>query len=262
MDNSITGFLLINKPKDITSFTVVATIKKLVGKKVRVGHAGTLDPFATGLLIIAIDHRATKHIDKIQELDKAYTALGKLGELTDSLDLTGTILKTESTPTLTHKDLEKALASFGSSYLQTAPLYSALKHQGTPLYKLARNKNIPQKELDAIIKTKQRMVDLYQLELLDYSPPSFTIKARVSRGTYVRTLINDIAKRAGTVATTYELERIKIGPFSLDKAIALEELKSLDAIKNHLIERDTMLKKLEEVSTHSKLYIKKYLCTS
>lgn len=253
MENSIAGFLLINKPKNISSFLVVLKIKNLVGKNVRVGHAGTLDPFATGLLIIAIDRTATKHIDKLHEFDKTYVATGKLGELTDTLDFTGKILSSEPHPNISEEILTKALSSLGSSYLQTAPLYSALKHKGTPLYKLARNKNIPQQELDAIIKTKQRMVELYKLELLDYSPPLFTIKAKVSRGTYIRTLMNDIAKQANSVATTYELERSQIGPFSLDKAISLEQLNDRDALIKQIIPINHMLK---EIPPPTRIFLK------
>lgn len=236
----IAGFLLISKPKDRTSFSVVKQIRRLVGKKVRVGHTGTLDPFATGLLIIAIDRTATKHCDAFLTLDKVYRATGKLGELTDTLDLTGDIIKTAPSD-IPKNQLSKALEMLGSSYLQTAPIYAALKYKGVPLYTLARKKKLSPEELDAIVKTKQRMVSLYSLKLLDISPPFFTIEAHVSHGTYIRSLINDIAKKADTIATTYELERTHIGPFSLEQAHTLEELETKEAILDKLIPVHKML---------------------
>ena len=231
----IAGFLLINKPKGISSFAVVRHVKKLLGRRIRVGHTGTLDPFATGLLIIAIDRSATRQSERFITLDKTYIAKAKLGELTDTLDLVGTVLQKEKVESLTQEKLEAALASLGSSYLQIPPIYSALKHEGVPLYILARQKKLSDEELQAITKHKEKEVQLHKLTLLDFSPPFFTLKAQVSHGTYIRVLVNDIAKRAGTVATTYDLERTNIGPFSLDRAIYLQQLNSREDVEKFLI---------------------------
>ncbi len=236
------GFLLINKPQHITSFAVVKHIRNLIGTDTRVGHAGTLDPFATGLLIIAIDRKATKHLERLLSLSKTYIAKGKLGELTDTLDYTGEILQTDQ-HSISKQELEKALSSFGTSYIQTAPIYSALRHKGMRLCDLTRQKQLSIERLEAIATLKKRAVHLYHLELIDFSLPHYTIKAQVSSGTYIRSLVNDIAKRAGSIATTYELERTAIGPFSKEKALSLEELSSSADIEKNLIPVDSMLAK-------------------
>jgi len=202
----------------------------------KIGHAGTLDPFASGLLIIALGREATRLISRVMVMEKTYVATGKCGELTDTLDLTGTVVAT-SDKIPTKQELQQALDSFGSSYEQIPPLYSALKYQGKPLYLLARKKMIEQEQLQEIADNKRRIVQLYDKRLLSYEPPFFTIQARVSCGTYIRTLINDIAVRAGSCATTYELARTSIGPFGLDQAIDISLL-TIDTINDNIIHHD------------------------
>lgn len=238
----LAGFLLINKLKNITSFECIRKLQKIVGYKKGIGHTGTLDPFATGLLIIAFDRSATKHIDKFLKLDKTYIAKGKLGELTDTLDYTGTLITGCDAHSITQHDILAAIAELGAEYTQTPPMYAALKHQGTPLYQLARNQELSVEKLAAITQQKQRTVTLHELELLAWEPLFFTIKAHVSHGTYIRSLVNDIAKLASSCATTYELERTEIGPFSLENAVDLSDLKTIEDIEKHLISIDDMLK--------------------
>ncbi len=240
----LVGFLLINKPKDITSFEVIRKLQKLVGYKKGIGHTGTLDPFATGLLIIAFDRSATKHIDKFLKLDKTYIAKGKLGELTDTLDYTGTVIAETDASAITQNDIIAAIKKLSNEYTQIPPMYAALKHQGTPLYRLARNQEIPVEELTAITEQKQRTVTLHELELVDWQSPFFTIKAHVSHGTYIRSLVNDIAKLYGSCATTYELERTVIGPFKVEEALELNALVTLEDVERYIISIDTMLKAL------------------
>ncbi len=228
---------------------MVKHIRQLMGKRIRVGHTGTLDPFATGLLIIAIDRTATKHIKHLLSLDKTYRASGKLGELTDSFDTEGTVLSRQEIDHLSHKDLQNAITSLGSSYNQKAPIYSALKYNGNRLCDLARSKQLTSEQLEAIAELKQREVILYNLELLELSLPFFTVKAHVSSGTYLRSLVNDIAKKAGTVATTYELERTAIGPFTLEHAYKLEQITSVDDIAQHCI---PIIKVLEQLERYKK----------
>jgi tRNA pseudouridine55 synthase len=231
-----TGFLLINKPAGITSYGCIGYLKRIIRqKKVKIGHAGTLDPFATGLLIVAIGREATKLMSRIMTLEKTYVAKAKLGELTDTLDYTGTVIKTVEAPPISAEMLCNALLSFGSSYEQTPPLYSALKYQGDALYKLVRQKRLSEQELEEIAEQKKKIVQLYQLELLSYEFPFFTIKARVSHGTYIRSLVNDIAERVGSCATTYELERSAIGKFMLDASVDLYTLNTVEDINQHLI---------------------------
>lgn len=240
-ENSIEGFILLNKPHGVTSFYCVNKIKRILGRGCKVGHAGTLDSFATGLLIIGINRTATRHIKKIMELDKQYTAKGKLGQLTDTLDFTGERLQEEDVSHITFDMVNTAVKSFGKQYKQIPPIYSALKYQGWSLSELARKEKLSSEKLKEIVMKKARVVTLYSLELLDVAIPYFTIKTHVSHGTYIRVLINDIAHKVGTYATTYELERTAIGPFLLQKAVSFKQLKTIEDIQQHSIAIDTML---------------------
>ncbi|MBU1007502.1 tRNA pseudouridine(55) synthase TruB [Candidatus Dependentiae bacterium] len=234
-----TGYLLINKPKDITSFDCIRHIKKILnaGRKVKIGHAGTLDPFATGLLIVCIGRDATKTISHLLNLDKTYVVKAKLGERTDTLDCTGRMVETSNVQ-IQKQEIELAIKNLGSSYMQTPPIYSALKHQGQPLYKLVREKKLTEKQLAEIIKAKSRTVTIHNIKLLNYASPYFSFKAQVSKGTYIRSLSNDIAQKAGSIATTYELERTKIGSISLTKATRLDMLKSVDDIQKNMLSQE------------------------
>ena len=240
MDNDLkSGFLLINKPIGMSSFGCISRIKRIVRQKIRIGHAGTLDPFASGLLIIAIGREATKLLSRCMVMKKTYKATGKCGELTDTLDCTGTIIATmETIPT--QAELQKAFDELGSSYEQIPPIYSALKHQGDSLYTLARKKIVSEQELYAIAESKKRTIQLYDKQFLSYDLPFFTIQVRVSHGTYIRTLINDIATRAGSCATTYELIRSAIGPFSLDNACDLSSIQTIDELNRYIIPSDQL----------------------
>lgn len=234
------GYLLINKPKDITSFDCIRHIKRIVRQKIKIGHAGTLDPFATGLVIICLGRDATKSITELMNLDKTYIVKAKLGELTDTLDLTGEVLEAQaaSLKLPAQEEIEQAIKKLGTNYTQTPPIYSALKHQGTPLYKLAREKQLTTEELEKIIKKKTREITIYSLKLENFDPPFFSFRTRVSKGTYIRSLANDIAKKAGSYATTYELQRVNVGKISLEKSIALDRLKTIDDIYDHLLTKE------------------------
>lgn len=229
------GFLLINKPAGITSFACIKHIKRIIRKKIKIGHTGTLDDFASGLLIICIGRSATRYVPDFMGLPKEYVVKAKLGELTDSLDVTGSVIETRPIGNISHADLEKAMCSLMPSYEQIPPIYSALKHEGKPLYELARRQHISAVELEAIVKKKTRRVTLHEMELLSFEPPFFTVRAVVSKGTYVRSLANDIAQKCFLPATTYELERTKIGKASLGQAVHLSSLKTRDDIQNYLI---------------------------
>lgn len=229
------GFLLINKPCGITSYGCIGYLKRIIRQKIKIGHAGTLDPFASGLLIVAIGREATRLMSQIMTLEKTYTATAKLGELTDTLDYTGAIVETMDYSAITKEEMSEVLVSFGSSYEQTPPFYSALKHEGDPLYKLARQGSMSTQELEIITQSKRKIVQLYDLRLLSFDSPFFTIKARVSQGTYIRSLVNDIAVRLGSCATTYTLERSAIGQFSLEKASLLTEINTIGDINSRLI---------------------------
>jgi len=231
------GFLLVNKPKNVSSFSCVAHIKRLLPKKTKVGHAGTLDPFAQGLLILGVGREATRTMSALMKLDKVYVAIGKLGERTDTLDNTGRIIETADVA-ITRQQLKGAIASLGTGYMQMPPVYSALKYQGMPLYALARKQLITPDELDTIVAQKRRHVTLHAVELLAFEFPYFTIQAHVSHGTYVRSLIDDIAVRAGSCATTHALERIAIGPWDLREAHAVTDLIDNDQLQTLMVRGD------------------------
>ncbi|HSC25101.1 MAG TPA: tRNA pseudouridine(55) synthase TruB [Candidatus Babeliales bacterium] len=234
------GFLLINKPIGISSYGCIGYLKRILRQKIKIGHAGTLDPFASGLLIIALGREATRHLARFMLMEKTYIATGKCGELTDTLDHTGTIVSISDKIPL-QEDLYASLISFGSSYEQVPPLYSALKYHGNPLYALARQKIISVEQLREVAEGKRKEVQLYDMRLLSYNMPYFTIQARVSRGTYIRTLINDIAINVGSCATTYQLARTAIGPFVISQAIDLKAIISIEDINRFIISVDTML---------------------
>ena len=244
------GFLLINKPVGMSSYGCIGHIKRIlfhsggsqeqVRQKIKIGHAGTLDPFACGLLIVAIGREATRHLSRCMVMEKTYSAQGKCGELTDTLDCTGAIVATSRTIP-SEQELRQALHSFGSQYEQIPPLYSALKYQGKPMYVLARKKMMDCEQLQEIADAKRRTIQLYDKQFLSYQSPYFTIQVRVSHGTYIRTLINDIAVRAGSCATTYELTRSAIGPFTLDQAVDILQLNTIDDINNFVIPVENFL---------------------
>jgi tRNA pseudouridine55 synthase len=235
----ISGFLLVDKPTGRTSSDCVQEIRDIVGRKNRVGHAGTLDAFATGLLIIGIGRAATKQLSDIMILDKVYRARAKLGQLTDTLDFTGIVLE-EQTPTITPEQLQQAIDTLGSSYKQTPPVYSALKYQGKALSRLARKETLTQEALQKITEEKSREIHLYSCRLIDLKMPFFSIEAQVSHGTYIRSLMNDIARQCGTYATTHELRRLAIGPFLVEKALPLGALNTLGTIQKNIISLSTM----------------------
>jgi tRNA pseudouridine55 synthase len=229
------GFLLVNKPAGPTSFGTVATVKKLLPRGTKVGHTGTLDDFASGLLIICIGREATRQSSALMSADKEYVVKAKFGELRDSLDWTGKITQTMPHEHISEKELITAMRSLQPSYFQIPPVYSALKHNGSPLYKLARYNHMEVEKLEQIVQNKGREVKIKEIELLELKPPFFTIRAFVSKGTYVRSLANDIAQRLNCVATTYELERTRIHEFLLHKAIQQSEIKNIEDIKKCLL---------------------------
>lgn len=244
------GFILVNKPVGMTSRDCVSQIEKIIRKvtnqKIKVGHTGTLDMRANGLLIIGIGRTATREIKYFLELDKRYTATAQLGYLTDSLDLNGTVLQ-EGLPFdhVTHHDLEHAIKSLGMRYWQIPPLYSALKHNGERLSVLARKQHILQEDLERIARRKQRLIDLHSVTLDAYKKPYMTLSAHVSHGTYIRTLVDDIAQKVGTRATTIELKRTAIGNFLLKDAVDISVIKKAEDIDRVIVPIKEMLIQLD-----------------
>ncbi|NLC54867.1 MAG: tRNA pseudouridine(55) synthase TruB [Erysipelothrix sp.] len=209
------GLLLLNKEVDMTSHDLVNIVRRQLDMK-RVGHTGTLDPNATGLMVMAFG-KATKLVNYLQTDDKEYVLEMKLGVLTDTLDIWGKITKEEDYIKPTKADFKQVLESFKGKQMQRPPMYSAIKIQGKKLYELAR--------ANQVIEIPKREIEIYEIELLDYD---HTIKIRVacSSGTYIRTLCLDIANKLDTVGTMTSLVRTKIGEFTLEEANTISELRN------------------------------------
>lgn len=209
------GIILINKEKNITSRDVVNKISKKLNTK-KVGHAGTLDPLATGLLVIGVGS-GTKILELLTLDTKEYIATVKIGLETDTLDITGNVISSINDYKLTKEELEKTLLSFVGTYNQTVPKYSAVKINGKKLYDYARN-NID-------IELPKRLVTIYNIELLDFKKDEFTFKVLVSKGTYIRSLIKDIGKKLNILMTMKDLIRTKSGKFLLEDSSLIDSLK-------------------------------------
>ncbi len=208
------GLLLVNKTVGISSYAVVSSIKRIYHTK-KVGHCGTLDPFASGLLVIVIN-QATKISSFVENNQKTYQATLLLGQKTNSGDLEGEVIETAPVPTLSETEIQAVLNSFLGESMQIPPMFSALKVQGQPLYKLARK--------GQTVERKSRPITIYCIKLLKYTAPLLVFKVTVSKGTYIRTLGEDIAQKLGTVGHLINLERTQIGNFSLKDAWSIQQI--------------------------------------
>ncbi len=218
----IEGLLLVNKPLDWTSFDVVNRLRGLIAqsinvksRSVKVGHSGTLDPFASGLLIILIGKNYTKKSAELLKYDKTYQVVARLGQKSSTGDTEGKI-EDVSTIKPSLSQIKHTLSLFTGQLQQTPPVYSAIKINGQRAYKLARSGDIPQMP----VKT----VQIYQIELQEYIYPTINFLARVSSGTYVRSLVSDIGDKLNVGAYTQELRRTKIGQYDIKNAIEMENI--------------------------------------
>ena len=215
----INGLLIVDKEKDMTSRDVVNEISRIFQTK-KVGHTGTLDPLATGVLVLAIG-KATKLNEIITATEKEYQVEAILGLKTDTLDITGKVLKEENTH-FSKEEIIDVLNSFLGSYDQEVPIYSAVKINGRKLYEYARN--------NELVDLPKRLVTIKQIHLddLNYDNNQTTIKftCLVSKGTYIRSLVNDIASKLGTVGTMKNLRRTKQGNYSIKNAYRLNDIKN------------------------------------
>ncbi len=203
--------IFVDKPSGMTSFGAVARVRRILsereGHKVKVGHTGTLDPFATGLLIL-LAGKATKRAMSLTKLDKVYEATIRLGETSTTGDPEGEITKTNN-PLPNRADVEQVLRHFIGKIEQTPPSFSAIKINGQRAYKLAR--------AGKAVEMPKRIVEIYSIELLDYDAPELKIRANVSSGTYIRTLAEDIGAALGCGAYCSELRRTQIAEYKLDE---------------------------------------------
>lgn len=211
----MSGLIVINKPSGYTSRATINVVAQVLKTK-KVGHTGTLDPLATGVLVVTIG-KYTKLTEMLTSLEKEYIAEIKLGIETDTLDITGNIIATSDNRT-TKEDVIKVLASFVGEYQMEVPKYSAIKVKGKKLYEYARSGE----EVTLPIKN----VHIYELELLSFTSDTITFRARVEKGTYIRSLIRDITKELNTIGVMSNLVRTKQGNFSLEDAYSLEDIKN------------------------------------
>jgi tRNA pseudouridine55 synthase len=208
------GVLLVDKPAGLTSHDVVDRVRRHFGFK-KVGHCGTLDPAATGLLILVLE-RATKLQDRLMSDDKMYEGTMLLGVSTDSQDADGAVIAEKPVPPLTEEDIDQAFAKFRGDLQQVPPMVSAVKHQGTPLYKLARKGKVVERE--------PRLVHIYDLRVLGLDLPRVRLRVACTKGTYVRTLCSDVGDLLGCGAHLYELRRMRSGNFDVKDAHSLETI--------------------------------------
>lgn len=230
------GFILVDKPESITSFDVVARLRRLTGEK-RIGHAGTLDPFATGLLLVAVSRECTRELQKFVGLDKHYEATFVLGASSSTDDIKGEISEPVSTEHLTKEQIESALKTFTGEIQQIPPTYAAIKVQGKKLYELAR--------AGTPTLVEPRKVTIYSMDL-EVEPDNLSkirVKIHCSSGTYIRSIARDLGNLLGVGGYVSELRRTSIGPFKIEEAFTFDQLDPSN-IENHLIQIESFLSRL------------------
>jgi len=220
-DYLISKTLLINKPEKWTSFDVVKKVRGLIKKKynlkkIKVGHAGTLDPLASGLLVISTG-KNTKTIRLLEVLDKKYTGVIKLGSVTDSFDRETIEKNHQNYTNISTNDVIKVFEQFTGSQKQKPPLFSAVKLNGERLYKKARRG-------DKDIVLKGRSIIIYHLKLLEFNLPFIKFEVQCGKGTYIRSLANDIGQSLGCGAYLYDLQRTEVGNFKLQDALDINNI--------------------------------------
>lgn len=218
------GVIVIRKEKGFTSHDVVAKLRGILHMK-KIGHTGTLDPDAEGVLPVALG-KATRLVDMITDKEKTYEAVMRLGVVTDTQDMSGTVLSQTTELSVTEEELCTVISSFVGDYMQVPPMYSALKVNGKKLYELARE--------GKTVERKPRPVHFYEIEILDISFPLVHFRVTCSKGTYIRTLCHDIGEKLGCGAAMESLLRTKVGRFTLDDAITLAQTE--EAVQEGTIE--------------------------
>ncbi len=210
----VDGILNINKPAGRTSFSLVAMVKRLSGEP-RVGHAGTLDPEATGVLPICLG-QGTRVVEFLVDATKSYRAEVELGVATDTYDGAGQIIQRGDYSAISYEEVTTALASFRGQIQQTPPMYSAVKYRGQPLYKLAR--------AGVTVERKSRPARIYDLELIEWQPPQLAIEVVCGKGTYIRSLAHDLGQALGCGAYLKTLVRLRCGVFDIGDAVSVPQL--------------------------------------
>lgn len=230
------GIIVVNKPKGITSFDVIRKLKKILKTK-KIGHTGTLDPLATGVMLVCVG-KATKLASDLEAKDKIYIADFDIGYATDTYDIEGKKIA-ENTIEISKENLEQSIKKFIGNIKQTPPMYSAIKIDGNKLYHLAR-KGIE-------VERPKRDVTIEYINLLDFKDNKVKIETKVSKGCYIRSLIYDIGQDLGTYATMTALQRKQVGDYSLENSYSLEQIEKM------ILNNDfKFLKTIEEIFSYDK----------
>ena len=240
----LNGILNVYKEKGYTSHDVVAKLRGIAGQK-KIGHTGTLDPQAEGVLPVCLG-KATKVCDLLTDKDKVYEAVLLLGQTTDTQDTTGTVLE-QSAVTCSEEEVKKAIMGFVGAYAQIPPMYSALKVNGKKLCDLARN--------GIEVERKPRPVQIYEIEIENIELPRVTMRVHCSKGTYIRTLCHDIGLKLGCGGCMESLKRTRVADFSIEQALTLGEIeKKRDAgeLEQILYPTDYLFRALEAVTVQKK----------
>ena len=230
------GIIVVNKPKGITSFDVIRKLKKILKTK-KIGHTGTLDPLATGIMLVCVG-RATKLASDLEAKDKVYIADFDIGYATDTYDIEGKKIA-ENTIEISKENLEQSIKKFIGNIKQIPPMYSAIKIDGNKLYHLAR-KGIE-------VERPERNVTIEYINLLDFKDNKVKIETKVSKGCYIRSLIYDIGQDLGTYATMTALQRKQVGDYSLENSYSLEQIEKMIFNNNF-----NFLKTIEEIFSYDK----------
>jgi tRNA pseudouridine55 synthase len=225
------GILNVDKPAGISSYRVVARIKRLTGEK-HVGHAGTLDPDATGVLPVCLG-KATRIVQYLTDSTKTYIATIELGICTDTYDAAGKVTQRADASGIDRIKVDAALVRFRGAISQTPPMYSALKYQGQPLYKLARE--------GISVERKSRAVTIHKLEITDWQPPEISLEIECTKGTYIRSLAHDLGQALGCGAYLKNLKRTRCGIFEISEAVTLAKLEEPGVIERFLLPMDRAL---------------------
>ena len=241
----IHGVLNVYKEKGYTSHDVVAKLRGIVGQK-KIGHTGTLDPDATGVLPVCLG-KATKLCDMLTDKDKTYETVLLLGQVTDTQDTSGTVLETKTTDALTEEQVIQAIEGFVGEYSQIPPMYSALKVNGKKLYELARQ--------GIEVERKARTVQIYKIYIKEINLPRVRMEVTCSKGTYIRTLCHDIGEKLSCGGCMEELIRTRVSRFHIEESFNLEQitqLKDAGKLKDILVPIDDMFSRYKKVVVKAK----------
>lgn len=247
---AVNGIVVLNKPLGLSSNQVLQRVKRLFNAQ-KAGHTGALDPLASGVLPICLGE-ATKFSQLLLDSDKAYDTTARLGEIRSTGDAEGEVLQTADVPAISHDALESLLDRFRGEVEQVPPMFSALKMDGKPLYELARQ-GMSEDEMRAVAEKKRRVITVFELLLNDQRESELDLSVRCSKGTYIRTLVEDIGQAVGCGAYVSRLHRTQCGPFHSGQMVTLEQLEALaeqgdDALDNVLLPPETALPGWPEVA--------------